>query len=98
MGEEANQFVEALKERAQKMTRNTHATSHILTILDGNRNDLNIFNKYGQMITTNIQVHAKKNIAADTRQMQNNDQLYRCLKNPLTSSGTSKIISETCKY
>ena len=35
---------------------------------------------------------------ADTRNKQKNDQLYRCLKNSLTSSVTSKIIAETFKY
>ena len=42
------------------MIWNTQATSRILKILDGNRNDINLFKNYGQLITTNIQVQAKK--------------------------------------
>ena len=48
------------------MSLNNHATSCILTTPDRNRNDLNMFDKYGHMNTTNIQAHTMTYITADT--------------------------------
>ena len=77
---------------------NSHPTPGIITIADVNGTDLNLFNNYVQMSASDITVHAKTYVNADTRQTQNNDQLYHCLKNSLTASGTSKSITKSSKY
>ena len=97
-GVEFNQFIEALKETSHKMGCNSHPTAGILAKADGNVTDLNISNNYGQIIACNITVNATTYVDADTRQRQNNDQIYHCLKNSLTTSGADKIISGITRY
>ena len=80
------------------MGQNSHPTSGILTTADANGTDLNLFNNYGQMSASDITTNSKIYVDAETRQTQKNYQLYHCLKNSLTASGTAKIISKSNKY
>ena len=80
------------------MEYNDHITSGILTIQDSNPTNLNLFNKYRHFTASEIHVHAANYVNADTRQMQNKDQLYHFLNNSLTAYGTANIIVESTKY
>ena len=50
------------------------------------------------MSSSEITVYAKTYVNSDTRYTQNNDQLWHCLKNSLTASGTTNIITNSNKY
>ena len=50
------------------------------------------------MSKSEIKAHATTYVNTYTIQIQNNDQLYHCLKNSLTASENSKIIVERSKY
>ena len=52
-----NQFIKALKDKAQKMVWDAHTTSQILTIKYGNVNNLNLFDNYGQLSRIYIESH-----------------------------------------
>ena len=77
---------------------NSYPTSGIITISDGNGTELNIFNSYGKLSTSEITLNATTYVNADTRKTQNNNQIYHCLKNLLTASGIANIISKSTKY
>ena len=77
---------------------NSYPTSGILVIADGNGTDLNLFYNYGHLSASEITTYETTYANEDTRDTQNNDQLYHCLKNSLSASGTSNIIAESTKY
>ena len=64
-GGEVNQFIEALRERSHKMGWNSHPTSSILTISDGNGTDLNLFVNYFQLSASDSKTPAKTHVNAD---------------------------------
>ena len=65
-GGEVNQSIESLKEQSKKMVWNSHPTPGIFTIADENVTDLNIFNNYGHLVSSDITVHATTYVNADT--------------------------------
>ena len=80
------------------MRWNSHPTPGILTIAYGSVTYLDQFDNYGHIGASDLTVHETTYVNADTRQTKHYDQLYHCLKNSLTASGTAKIISESTKY
>ena len=77
---------------------NSHPTSGIITTAEANGLDLNLFDNYGQMIARDKTTHATIYVDADARHLKKNNQIYHCLKNSLTASGTAKIIAESTTY
>ena len=59
----------------------SHPALGILTTTDTNGEKLNLFDNYGQLSESEITMHEEMYGDADIRYMQNNDQLYHCLKN-----------------
>ena len=72
--------------------------SSILIISDGNGIDPNLFDNYGQLSAVEITVHTTTYFNRDTKQTQNDDQLYHCMKKSLSASGNAKIIAKSTKY
>ena len=66
----SHQFIEALKEKFQNMGWNLHPKSGITTISYGNGIDLNLFDNYGQLRTSDITIHATTYINEDTGKIQ----------------------------
>ena len=69
-----------------------------LNISYKNSINLNLFENYRQLSTSEIHMYAVAYVNKGTRQKQNNDQLYHFMENPLTASVTAKIIAEIHKY
>ena len=69
-----------------------------LTIPGRNSINLNLFDNYGHQRKIEIKAHATTYVNTDTRQTQNNNQLYHFLKISLTASLTTNIITESTKY
>ena len=80
------------------MVWNSHTTTGIPTIAYGNLTDLNIFENYGQLIPSEITFQATTYVKEDTRQTENNDQLYHSLKNLLNAAVTANIFADSTMY
>lgn len=94
---EVNAFREKLMERAEKQGWNI-AGADVLTIPDTNGTNFNIINEYGRLSFEEIRNHVSTYAAAESRQAQNNNQMYHCIMNSLTKDGQTKILSEQDKY
>lgn len=94
---EVNAFREKLMERAEKQGWNMDG-SDVLTIPDGNGNQYNIINEYGRLSFEEIRNHVSTYAATESRQAQNNNQMYHCIMNSLTKDGQAKILAEQSKY
>jgi hypothetical protein len=94
---EVNQFCEKLSERAHKSGWRA-AGANVIDIPDAHGNNHDLINEYGQLTDEQIRNHCATYIANDTRQAQNNAQLYHCIQNTLTKEGQLKILAERDKY
>ena len=96
-GKEVSAFCEKLVERAEKSGWNLTG-GNVIDIPDGDNVDRNVINEYGRLTMEEIRTHALTYIAGQTRQAQNNMQMYYCISSSLTKEGQLKILAEQDKY
>lgn len=96
-GKDVNAFCEKLLERAEKSGWNL-AGSNVINIPDSNQQNRNLIEEYGRLTTDEIRAHAETYVALETRQSQNNMQLYYCISSSLSKEGQLKILAEQSKY
>ena len=94
-GHDANQFCEALLERAEKSGWN-RAPSDIITITVNNQG-INLLTEYGRITTDDITANATY-MGMQNRLAQNDAQMYHCIKNSLTPEAERKILAERESY
>jgi hypothetical protein len=93
---QVNQFNEILMERAEKQGWAT-GNSSILTInVDGN--DYNLIREYGRIPMETLRNTVTGYVNNQTRQSQNDYQMFHCIMNSLTEEGRLKILTEQDKY
>jgi hypothetical protein len=83
-------------ERAEKQGWAT-GNSSILTI-NVNGNDYNLICKYGHIPMETLQNMVTGYVHNQTRQSQNDYQMFHCIMNSLTKEGHLKILTEQDKY
>jgi hypothetical protein len=94
---EVNKFCERLNDRAEK--QGWKATgADIITIPDASGTNRNLIKEYGRLTFEEIRNHVDGYAANNTRQAQNNFQMYHCIMNSLTDEGQQKILAEQSKY
>ena len=87
-----NQFHEKLLRRAQECGWNQGA-GNIISI-----NGINAISQYGRITVDDIRVNANLYVNNDSRQTQNNDQMYRCIMNSITEECGNMIINRPSEY
>ena len=87
-----NQFHEKLLRRAQECGWDTGA-GDIIHI-----NGINSIKHYGRITADDIRVNASLYVNNNSRQTQNNEQIYRCIMNSITEECTNKIINRPSEY
>jgi len=97
LGKEVNTFCEQLMRRAVKQGWNL-APANIIDIPDGDAENRNVINEYGRLTNENIRTHVTTYIATNTRQSQNNVQMFECVMNSLSREGQLTILAEQDKY
>ena len=90
-------FCEKLIDRANEAGWKTGA-SNMLTIPDSNGEDRSLLTEYGRLTEEDIRNHADTYMANESRQAQNNVQMYNCLTKSLTEEGHLKIMEEADSY
>ena len=98
-GKEVNTFCEALAQRAQQSGW-TLAGANVIMINDSSTPAVarNIITEYGLLTVNDITTYVTPWIGNDTRQAQNNFQMYTCIMASLTKDGRTKILAEQSKY
>ena len=96
-GVDVNQFSEAMLERANKSGW-TNQIADIINIPDDGNVSRNLLTEYGRLTINNIKTYGSNYINTQSRQAQNDMQMYHCIKNSLTDAAEKSILSERDKY
>ena len=97
---EVNAFCESLMERVQKSGWKVTGAN----VIDVPETDdpgaptRNVITEYGQLSVERIRAYCTTYIHQNTRQAQNNIQMYHCISSSLTKEGRIKILAEQDKY
>ena len=92
-----NIFCEKLHERAEKSGWLAPG-GNVLDIPDDDNVPRNLITEYGRLTMENVDDHVQTFFGNQSRQAQNDIQVFHCLSSSLTQEATDKMVDETDEY